>query len=432
MPKEQEMHDDWLDLVTNIDRTYKQIQSRVKELVGKYGAEEAVLFREFNLGSRQTPLMLASYKGRADVARALIDERANVNLLYNDITPTDIASREGHLNIVELLIDRKAEVKKLGVFSYHIAIASGNGHRHVVEYLHKANANINQLICMDKTPIHGAAEYNHLEVVKYLCENGAAINAQDLNKKSPIYIAANKFNINIVKYLVANKADINIKAENLAAPEFHNPFISILGTMVREVGKYSEHQNFDPQKIQFCKDIIKALLLSAEYPLHISSKSEGALVIDVLQESPFLIPYKEPAHKNSSGQFYSDPKISSQISANKSYIEIVFSSLYSAIEDNNLFSIIFGYLIEGNSQAVLQSLLAFIKNLSLEEASKQAIDHKAQTEEAANEDDADNANATAGISSSVLIEEIFTGKSSAEEAPEDLELSGSVFHHSED
>ena len=58
-----------------------------------------------------SPLHLAAYKGRKDVAELLIDKGADVNAkAKNDATPLYVAANQGHHDVVALLIAKGADI----------------------------------------------------------------------------------------------------------------------------------------------------------------------------------------------------------------------------------------------------------------------------------------------------------------------------------
>jgi hypothetical protein len=108
-----------------------------------------------------TPLQLACYFGREDVARYLIESGANVTAVAHNsqrIQPLHAAAAGGGLALVRLLLD------------------------------HGADPNATQQ--GEFTPLHAAAQNGDLLMAELLLERGADVNALDSHGRSPAAIAA--------------------------------------------------------------------------------------------------------------------------------------------------------------------------------------------------------------------------------------------------
>ena len=130
---------------------------------------------------RETPLILASRFGRADVAKLLLDRHAGVDLLdANHRSALSHAAEAGHTPIVERLIGFGAAVDPVddsGRTPLHWAIAGG--HVEIAIELIEAGADPNHLCPkepMGYTPLHRCFSVNRPEmrhVVDHLVAAGA-------------------------------------------------------------------------------------------------------------------------------------------------------------------------------------------------------------------------------------------------------------------
>jgi ankyrin repeat protein len=114
---------------------------RVRQLV----AAKADLEYE-NILSGRTPLMIATFKGRAEVARVLIAAGANANAkAKNGETPLALAAHHGRAEVARMLL--------------------------------AAGVNANAMADYGMTPLNIAARHRHAEVAQVLLDAGADANA---------------------------------------------------------------------------------------------------------------------------------------------------------------------------------------------------------------------------------------------------------------
>lgn len=118
----------------------------------------------------ETPLHLAMYDGRREVAELLLASQADVNAQNTTgETPLHLAARKGYRELVELLLDHQAEVNaKDGQDATPLHGAAAAGHKAVVELLLSHNADPGARDKSGRTPKMAAAEKTHWEVVELL------------------------------------------------------------------------------------------------------------------------------------------------------------------------------------------------------------------------------------------------------------------------
>ena len=152
-----------------------------------------------------TPIYWAAVNGHTEVAKLLLDHKANVNARVTDgDTPLYIAAQNGHTEVVKLLLDHKADVNASrhtdGATPLHIA--AHNGHTEVVKLLldHKADVNANRHTCA--TPLYVAAQNGHREVVKLLLDNNANASTRYRPAGKPIDAVRRNRRLDIVQLLL--------------------------------------------------------------------------------------------------------------------------------------------------------------------------------------------------------------------------------------
>lgn len=182
-----------------------------------------------------TPLFIAAQNGRADVAKILLDSKADVNLATQfGSTPLFMAARNGQLEIVTQLISRGANVNattRTGSTPLHVA--AQNGHAAIVRELTQANANVNATTQNGATPLLVAALDGRTEAVKQLLACKANVDAA-MDGATPLLASAGEGNIEILQELIRHGANVNatmndgMTALTLAASKGHTKIVNEL------------------------------------------------------------------------------------------------------------------------------------------------------------------------------------------------------------
>jgi 26S proteasome non-ATPase regulatory subunit 10 len=147
-----------------------------------------------NTGNRlqQTPLLMASFGGHANIVLFLIEKGAKINQPDSfGATPLHMAVLGGQTEIVELLVSKGADVNiKSRNGKIPLQMAFEKDAPDIVEVFIKQglaiNSNINQY---GRTLLHEAAIMGKINIAGFLIDKGAVIDAKDNAEKSPLDFA---------------------------------------------------------------------------------------------------------------------------------------------------------------------------------------------------------------------------------------------------
>ncbi|KAL2865163.1 ankyrin repeat-containing domain protein [Aspergillus lucknowensis] len=140
----------------------------------------------------RTALAEAAWRGRAEIAKLLLESGAKIESRDNDgSTPLILAAVDGHEKVVKLLLDRGAAVEaKCRLRQTALSWAAGGAHLTSVELLLERGARLNTRDTYGRTPLSHAAGPGYEAVVKRLLEAGADPNRRDFRGMSPMHYAA--------------------------------------------------------------------------------------------------------------------------------------------------------------------------------------------------------------------------------------------------
>lgn len=159
-----------------------QAEERVAQTVGALldAKADPDAMRGPGSGFLSTPLLTAAYYGRVEVARALLDHGAKIDLASSEgsvSTPLIVAVQRGQLPMVAFLLDRDADVEA----------ADTKG----------------------QTALVIAANYGKSEILDLLIAHGADVDHQDKQTLTALMLAAARYDEKIVQRLLEADADVN-------------------------------------------------------------------------------------------------------------------------------------------------------------------------------------------------------------------------------
>lgn len=200
--------------------------AEIIELINE-GGINASSKTEINIGDvthypNSTPLMIASSYGHYDIAKALIDNGALVNLRAGDgFNALMEAVRTGNIEIAKLLIEHNSDINiKNKDGKNMIMIACEKGNEEMFNILIENNADINEKSSWGASALIYASEKGNINIMQYLIDNGIDVNGKaDDNGDTPLLWAVTGENpYEASKLLIENGANVNATNDSGVAP----------------------------------------------------------------------------------------------------------------------------------------------------------------------------------------------------------------------
>lgn len=200
--------------------------AEIIELINECGIN-ASSKTEINIGdvthyANSTPLMIASSYGHYDMAKALIDNGALVNLRADDgFNALMEAVRTGNIEIAKLLIEHNSDINiKNKDGKNMIMIACEKGNEEMFNILIENNADINEKSSWGASALIYASEKGNINIMQYLIDNGIDVNGKaDDNGDTPLLWAVTGQNpYEASKLLIENGANVNATNYGGVAP----------------------------------------------------------------------------------------------------------------------------------------------------------------------------------------------------------------------
>ena len=217
------------------------------ELINEGGinaaSKDQLIISDVTHYTNSTPLMIASSYGHYDIAKALIDNGALVNLRADDgFNALMEAVRTDNIKMAKLLIEHGSDINiKNKDGKNMIMIACENGNEEMFNLLVENNADINEKSSWGASALIYASEKGNINIMKYLIDNGIDVNGKaDDNGDTPLFWAVTGQNpYEASKLLIENGADVNATNNSGVAPA------TILAGSVPEVVKLLKDNGAD-------------------------------------------------------------------------------------------------------------------------------------------------------------------------------------------
>ena len=185
-------------------------------------SKDEILIGNITHYTNTTPLMIASSYGHYDIAKALIDNGALVNLRAGDGFNALMESvRTDNIEIAKLLIEHDSDINiKNKDGKNMIMIACENGNEEMFNLLIENNADINEKSSWGASALIYASEKGNINIMKYLIDKGIDVNGKaDDNGDTPLLWAVTGENpYEASKLLIENGADVNATNNSGTAP----------------------------------------------------------------------------------------------------------------------------------------------------------------------------------------------------------------------
>jgi ankyrin repeat protein len=161
-----------------------------------------------------TPLLLAIYHGKPEIARLLVDRGAPVTFAEACALGDETRAKQLFSNDPRVLHSRTAD----GYPPIGVAIFFGHGA--LARWLIEQGADVNAAADNPQrvTPAHAAAAMCDRETMQMLLERGADPNARQQMDYTPLHGAASRGDVEMAKLLLAHGADRTAKATDGMTP----------------------------------------------------------------------------------------------------------------------------------------------------------------------------------------------------------------------
>jgi len=165
-------------------------------------------------GADRPPLVAAAKNGDRAALRALVLQRADVNVADGDgTTALHWASHRDDLDSAGLLVRAGANVNAANdLGATPLWIASQNGSTSLVRVLLQAGADPNLALLLGETPLMVASRSGSADVVEQLLLKGANVNARAARGQTALMWAAAQQHPAVVKVLLSNGAEVHSRS----------------------------------------------------------------------------------------------------------------------------------------------------------------------------------------------------------------------------
>ena len=153
------------------------------------------------------PLNYAIENSNIEIASLLLNAGCDKEYTYNGKTPLIHAIEKDNYDMVKLLLDKKVKVNSRSGEELYLAVKDNK--LEIAEALINAKADINVRYNDDKTCLMIASEKGYKEMVELLIDKGANLNITNDNGNSAISLAINSKNMVIADILLSKGAKVS-------------------------------------------------------------------------------------------------------------------------------------------------------------------------------------------------------------------------------
>ena len=188
---------------------YKDDTKTVEELLA-HGFD----VNSINIDTKETPLMTASFLGKSNFVKILINAGGLVNKTVQGRKPLVLACMSGDLPTIDVLLQNGANINSgTGLCSdapLYWAVTKQNGKAVQTLIDHGALVDVNYL--KGFTILHAAVGHSDVDIVTLLTNAGADINVADSRGETPIFhtLRSNPDPIPMVQYLLRRGASVKV------------------------------------------------------------------------------------------------------------------------------------------------------------------------------------------------------------------------------
>jgi ankyrin repeat protein len=191
-----------------------------------------------------TPLYAAVLKGHPEIVKMLLDKGAQVDKPRNNgETPLYTASDKGHLEIVKLLLEKGAQVNKANNDDFTPLFNAVHTKAELVKLLLDKGAEVDRVTKGGSRPLMFAVLFGHTDVASLLLERGAQPDKADEDGWTPLHLSSRMGKLEMVRLLLDKGAQVN-KYNNegtttlyIASEEGHMEIVKLLIERGADVNK---------------------------------------------------------------------------------------------------------------------------------------------------------------------------------------------------
>lgn len=182
-----------------------------------------------------TPLWVASWRGSLEIVKFLVENGADLE----KSAALSVAIASNHLEISKFLISKGCNVDRESRDSTPLIEACSRGNFEIAKLLIENKAQVNKCDPNRQSAFYHCCRGGFLELGKYLISVGCEYSTTDLFGRSPLWIASSDGKLDIVKYLVTLEGGVDLinKVES-QSEENHSPLSIAIQNERFEVAKF--------------------------------------------------------------------------------------------------------------------------------------------------------------------------------------------------